>query len=107
MYPAYTPGSSLRELSSDDIAGICSIYPNVTTRTVATSIIANGILTAGPCNPTPTHGFTSECNAASVSNSSQGCLVGATSSNPQSSGFALGLVVASLAAAIRRRSTSH
>ncbi|MCL2777958.1 MAG: matrixin family metalloprotease [Polyangiaceae bacterium] len=104
MYPAYTPGtSSLRELTSDDIAGICSIYPDVTERTVDTSVIASGILAAGPCDPTPKHGFTSSCDAASPSESSKGCSVGATSSNSQSSGFALGLVLASVAAAIRRR----
>jgi MYXO-CTERM domain-containing protein len=50
MWPAYTEGStSLRTLSSDDVAGICAIYP------------PGGSICS--CDPTPRHGFSAECAA--------------------------------------------
>jgi MYXO-CTERM domain-containing protein len=48
MYPVYNPGStSLRQISADDIAAICATYPP-------------GTSTSG-CDPTPRHGFSTEC----------------------------------------------
>lgn len=53
MYAYYTPGASL---SQDDVDGICSIYPSDGTRSSSL-----GLVTAGPCDPTPLGGFTSTC----------------------------------------------
>lgn len=62
MYAQYTQGTiTKRILSADDMAGICSIYPPDGTRAVATSVAANGFLTEDACDPTPRHGFQSEC----------------------------------------------
>jgi hypothetical protein len=55
MYAHYRPSASL--LSPDDIAGICSIYlPDGSTR-----VTSMGPLAGDPCDPTPRHGFTSQC----------------------------------------------
>lgn len=58
MYANYTPGATaMRNLTSDDVAGICSIYRPDGTRAVLDSKV-----TPGPqCDPTPRRGFTGEC----------------------------------------------
>ncbi len=58
MYANYTPGATaMRNLTSDDVAGICSIYRPDGTRAVLDSKV-----TQGPqCDPTPRRGFTGEC----------------------------------------------
>lgn len=56
MYAHYHPGSTT--LTPDDVAGICSIYPPDGTR--STSF---GSLPADSCDPTPRHGFSTECTA--------------------------------------------
>ena len=51
MWPTYKPGTaSLRVPSSDDIEGICAIYPP--------------LRSARPCNFTPERGFANECPLA-------------------------------------------
>lgn len=61
MYANYQPGTTaMRNLTSDDVAGICSIYLPDGTRTVL-----DGKVTQGPsCDPTPRRGFTGECAEA-------------------------------------------
>jgi hypothetical protein len=62
MFAHYQPGStSLRNLTSDDISGICSVYPPDKTRTVSTHVIASGKLPEEACDPTPRHGFGTSC----------------------------------------------
>jgi hypothetical protein len=58
MYANYTPGATaMRNLTSDDVAGICTIYRPDGTRAVLDSKV-----TQGPqCDPTPRRGFTGEC----------------------------------------------
>jgi hypothetical protein len=58
MYANYTPGSTaLRNLTSDDVAGICSIY-----RPDGSRAVLDGQVTQGPsCDPTPRRGFTGAC----------------------------------------------
>jgi hypothetical protein len=54
MFPSYTPGSTdLRDLSPDDIAGMCSIYP-------AAEVPSD-------CDPTPRHGFSPLCGVDQTS----------------------------------------
>jgi hypothetical protein len=62
MYAHYQPGTTtMRTLTADDTTGICSIYPPNGTREVATSVAASGTITEDTCDPTPRHGFQSEC----------------------------------------------
>jgi hypothetical protein len=58
MYANYTPGATaMRNLTSDDVAGICTVYRPDGTRAVLDSKV-----TQGPqCDPTPRRGFTGEC----------------------------------------------
>ncbi|MGH7269755.1 MAG: matrixin family metalloprotease, partial [Polyangiaceae bacterium] len=105
MYAQYTPGSiSKRVLESDDVAGICSIYPPGGVRAVAASVAAGGHVAEDACDPTPRHGFLSSCSAPSVSG---GCAVGRPGStrSTRDSGIAcgFGLLLAASAAARRRR----
>lgn len=51
MYPVYQQGTTMiRNLSDDDIAGICAVYPP-------------GDIPSD-CDPTPHHGFSALCAAA-------------------------------------------
>lgn len=67
MYANYVPGATaMRNLTSDDVAGICSIY-----RPDGTRVVLDEKITKGPsCDPTPRHGFIRECAAPKTS----GCL---------------------------------
>src|SRR5688572_30534661 len=58
MFANYTPGATaMRNLTSDDVAGICSVY-----RPDGTRAVLSGKVTPGPqCDPTPRRGFTGEC----------------------------------------------
>jgi hypothetical protein len=62
MYARYIPGTSnMRSLTPDDVAGICTIYPPSGKRSVDRSVATNGIVAADACDPTPRHGFQSQC----------------------------------------------
>jgi hypothetical protein len=62
MFWEYDPGSiSKRTLSSDDIAGICTIYPPNGTRSVDPAVFSGGTVAEGTCNPTPRNGQASAC----------------------------------------------
>ncbi len=58
MFANYTPGATaMRNLTSDDVAGICAVY-----RPDGTRAVLNGKVTPGPqCDPTPRRGYTSAC----------------------------------------------
>ena len=82
MFAEYTRGAtSMRNLSADDVAGICAIYPANDTRSVPTSVAASGSVAADACDPTPRHGFSTTCaptpNQCAVSPGMPGRLVGA------------------------------
>jgi MYXO-CTERM domain-containing protein len=62
MYAHYTPGTvTMRTLTADDTAGICSIYPPDGTREVAPTVADGGTIPEDSCDPTPRHGFQSQC----------------------------------------------
>jgi hypothetical protein len=62
MFAHYNQGSTaMRQLTSDDVSGICAIYPPDGTRAVSTSVTAAGKVTADACDPTPRHGFGTDC----------------------------------------------
>ncbi len=68
MYAHYMPGSdAMRELTEDDIDGVCTIYAPNGTRTVATAAAKSGSLPETACDPTPRHGFTSQCMSTGCS----------------------------------------
>jgi len=83
MYAYLGVGETRRTLSSDDVDGICTIYPPNGTRSVATDA-GPGVVDATACDPTPRHGFTSECMPTPVDGgvacepppNSGGCAVG-------------------------------
>jgi hypothetical protein len=58
MFANYTPGATaMRNLTADDVAGICSIY-----RPDGARAVLNGKVTPGPqCDPTPRRGYTGDC----------------------------------------------
>jgi hypothetical protein len=84
MYAHYTPGSTyMRNLTSDDTAGICSIYPTASSsgggmRAVDPAVVDGGLVPEDPCDPTPRHGFQSDCVEPPSTKKSGGCAVAAT-----------------------------
>ncbi len=96
MFAHYTQGTtSLRNLSADDIAGICTIYPPDGTRTTAA-----GPLTEGPCDPTPMGGYSGTCGGGGG-----GCSLAAPpGERPNGSGSSLAaLVIAAMSLGMRAR----
>jgi hypothetical protein len=105
MYASYKPGTSaLRTLSPDDVAGICAVYPNATTRTVSATVSANETIVADQCDANPRHGFTAQCATQKDSNG----ICAFAAPRPTGSAWAPSATVlvaaASIFAARRRRS---
>lgn len=103
MFASYKPGTvTLRDLAADDIEGICAIYPSESTRSVA-STVSGGTFSAGACDPTPRHGFSTKCEVDTPP-SEGGCAVGPsrTESSPIGTSCAVGLALG-LVLAVRRR----
>jgi Matrixin len=100
MFARYIQGStSMRDLSEDDVDGICAAYPPDGTRT--TSI--GSPVPEGSCDPTPRHGFSSLCAPPQA-----GCVRVARGGSAEGTGtgFALaGVGVIACALAFRRRSS--
>ena len=70
MYAHYQPGSTaMRNLTSDDVQGICSIYAPDGTRGSAA-----GAVPELSCDPTPRHGFSTTCGVPQK----KGCVPSAT-----------------------------
>jgi hypothetical protein len=62
MYAQYLPGTTTKRiLTADDMDGICSIYLPDGYRSVDPSVDPSGQVLADACDPTPRHGFQSEC----------------------------------------------
>jgi hypothetical protein len=105
MYAHYTQGSTaMRSLTSDDVAGLCSIYPPNATRNVDPSVASGGSVAEGSCNPAPRNGFTTQCSQPRK----HGCAV-APSGPTDDGGEEIVLVAfASLGIArARRRTAAH
>lgn len=90
MFAKYTPGSTdLRTLAADDMAAICAVYPP-----------------AAPdpsCDPTPRHGFSSECGADQPAQTTGGCCTVAPGSERGDGAGAIGLLCVAAAAIAKRR----
>jgi hypothetical protein len=108
MFAHYTPGSStLRVLAADDVDGICAMYPPGGQRAIDPSVpgATNGEIAEATCDPTPRHGFSTQCG--STSSKALCSLAPALATAPgdlaQSGHASLGAAgVAALLAAIRR-----
>jgi hypothetical protein len=64
MFAHYTQGSTyMRVLTDDDVSGICSIYLPDGDRAVDPSTTADGsgLVAEDSCDPTPRHGFSTQC----------------------------------------------
>jgi hypothetical protein len=97
MFAHYQPGSTaMRNLTSDDVLGICTVYRPDGDRTLS----GESTVPQDACDPTPRHGFTTQC-APQVAKGCTGKSSVTPSSAPGGLLFALGLVVAAL-----RRATS-
>ncbi len=110
MFAHYSPGTStMRVLADDDVNGICTIYPPGGARSVDPSVLgANkaGLIGEAACDPTPRHGFSTEC-ATSSKTTTCTASIGTTGAPPRSSRY-LGLLgsaaaLAGLAFRTRRR----
>jgi hypothetical protein len=96
MFARYIQGStSMRNLSEDDVAGICSAYPPDGTRTTSVGMP----VTEDACDPTPRHGFSTEC--AQPQSSCIHLSIGGVAPNGRTALGAVGLVACAFA--IRRR----
>jgi hypothetical protein len=110
MFASYKPGSTaLRTLSADDIAGVCTIYPDSTVRsstptTLPSGAVQGSTVAAGACDPTPKNGLTTECVTAPLPTNESKCSVIAVEAGGGQGGGALrGLVAAALLARLVRR----
>ena len=92
MFAHYQTGSTaMRNLTADDVSGICTIYAPDGTRTVDKSVVATGKVAADACDPTPRHGFASECGAAAPK---KGCSVARVGGEGRPQGLPLGATAA-------------
>ncbi len=110
MFASYRPGSSaLRSLAQDDRDGLCAIYPTDAERFVDPSVAQDGIVAAGACDPSPRHGLTSRCSAATTvkpSNARSGCAVAEpTPTSAPRWAEALGLLAIAVLGVRRRAAT--
>ena len=91
MNAMYMPGSTeLRDLSDDDRAGICAVYPP-------------GDPIASTCDSTPRHGFSDVCAGEAVVKSAEGCCSVAPGSSGGSGREAALVVLAAGFAALSTR----
>ncbi len=95
MYASYKQGSTtMRYLATDDVAGICTGYPPDGTR--GTSL---GSVKALACDPTPRHGYASECIPTAATKS---CAVAPPGENDRTPLFVLAPVAIALIRRIRK-----
>jgi Matrixin len=92
MFANYTPGATaMRNLTSDDVAGVCDAYRPDGTRSVLVEKATPGV----QCDPTPRRGFTGSCEEPAkktCTGSSQ--IAASTATSPGSVALLLGLVAA-------------
>jgi hypothetical protein len=100
MFAHYQPGSiAMRNLTSDDVTGICAIYPPSGAR-----ITSSGTdIEEAACDPTPRHGFSTQCGQPTK----KGCIpssIGARGAGDgDAGGAAVGLGALAVVAGVLRR----
>ncbi|MFO0679675.1 MAG: matrixin family metalloprotease [Polyangiaceae bacterium] len=100
MYPRYVPGSTnLRNLTTDDVEGICTVYASDGNRSTSA-----GSLPAGACDTTPYGGFSALCGAETTTKKgSKSCSVIGVRSVPSDGFLAFGTILAATFLRRRRR----
>jgi hypothetical protein len=99
MFASYKPGTiALRSLAPDDIAGLCSAYPNATTRVVTPTSTQARVIAAEACDASPRRGLLTECTETVEDKS---CAMGRARSSPLPSLFFAAIVIV-----LRRRRAS-
>ncbi len=104
MYASYTQGTTYKRiLTSDDVSGICSIYLPDGDRAVDPSATTDGsgLVPEDSCDPTPRHGFSTQCAPPASKSCAVGAGVGRPSARPRSSWVLVAGAV--LARLLRRR----
>lgn len=114
MFANYRSGTTLRTLGADDVAGICSIYPNASSRVVSLLSLpctwcrpaaagATEVIFAEACDPTARHGFTTECTNPPQSRPPSGCSASPSSTSSSSGSRTIALLIAGLLMVRKRR----
>ncbi len=104
MYARYLPGTSaLRNLTKDDVAGLCEIYPSPTERNVAPSARAMGLDVATTCDATPRHDFATTCEGYDPQSGSQTTNCAAASGPSPTPGWVCVAMATGLVGLLRRR----
>jgi hypothetical protein len=98
MFAHYQPGSTtLRNLTQDDIAGICTVYAPNGDRALA----GDKTMVEDSCDPTPRHGFGGACEQTTKKGCTGSSIAGA--SRGQDARFAMALAVSlALVVGLRR-----
>jgi MYXO-CTERM domain-containing protein len=89
-----------RNISAEDVRGICAIYPPSGGRTVDTHVNPSGVVAETPCDPMPRHGYTAACQH----DAPPGCNV---ARSPSGSRAWLGFLLAGALLMIRRRAVAE
>lgn len=100
MFASYTPGATkMRNLTADDVNGICTVYGPDGARTVGKSVAPSGKIAGEACEPFPRHGFSVACAEPPP----KGCFGAVSpSARPERGVGLVGLGLAVLALARRR-----
>jgi hypothetical protein len=97
MYARYELGNTkMRNLTTDDIAGICAVYAPDGARSVHESI-DGGVMAGESCNPEPRHGFGATCAETPT-----GCQSGSPAGSPGAFAALGVLACLGVARAVRR-----
>jgi hypothetical protein len=103
MYAHYTQGTTyMRDLTADDIGGLCSIYLPDGDRIVDPSATPDGgdVVPEDSCDPTPRHGFSTQCYSAPSPSACSGAAVAGT--RGADAGGAVGALAIAAIAVTRR-----
>lgn len=109
MFASYKPGTTtLRSLTSDDVDGLCTIYPNDAQRAIDPKVEPKGVVDADTCSTEPRHGFTKKCEEPVPPDS--GCATAPSPANaspspPALAGVGIGAGLALAVFGRRRRSS--
>jgi hypothetical protein len=96
MYAREPPGTSnMRQLTSDDVDAICTVYRPDGRRALSPPDVVPVVTTdPGPCDPTPTGGFSENCDSGVAKS---GCAIGGGPTSPVGVLAFAGVVFAGLA----------
>jgi hypothetical protein len=89
----------MRNLTADDVAGICAIYLPNGLRTLAD----DQTVAQDACDPTPRHGFTRECEAGTKKNCAVSVVGGPDDDGWGAGALFAGVVAAAVGTILRRR----